>query len=157
MAVRQCGRTYGLRRLRAAASEAQVAGMGKGDFENYPCLFGGDFPSGGIILGRRNFWGIGGENSIRLGFPSYAARPLGNAPDNPRRVSGGRAPCGVRRIVCGAGAEGVCGGERRAKKAAASAKRVLTGASDCDTIQLCLAVLVPRGAGIRTKVRKTGG
>lgn len=90
---------YGLRRLRASASEARVAGMGKGDFNIYPCLLGAIFRPAASSLDCENLRKSGGIITRWLGFPSYAARPLGNAPDNPRRVSGGRAPCGVRRAA----------------------------------------------------------
>lgn len=74
-AVRQCGRAYGLRRLRAAASEARVAGMGKGDFDIDPCLLGAIFRPAASSLGCGNFGKIG-VNSIRLGFPRRMPRAL---------------------------------------------------------------------------------
>ena len=62
-------------------------------------FLGAIFRPAASSLGCENLGKSGGIITRWLGFPSYAARPLGNAPDNPRRVSGGCAPCGVRRVA----------------------------------------------------------
>lgn len=94
---------YGVRRLRASASEARVAGMGKGDFDIYPCLFGGDFPSGGILLGLRKFREIGGDNNALAWLPLVCRAAFGECAR--QSAAGERRLRALRRSA--RGAEGI--------------------------------------------------